>query len=167
MTTSPDSSTSTVFAKKTTSKATNVEQPITNDTNVHQKQVAKPKVSPRKGNLFSKNGTNNSEVLNMKRHSTGTSSLQRSVFKSKKTVDHFSRRTRNQKNIQLQLRDKFASPTDTLLSPCSRKLNDHKTKFLLTKSNPTKLAFGETKKVDSDESMLDFLSDYKKHNQKR
>lgn len=160
MATSPTSSTSTVFAKETSSKTTSVEQPITNDTNVHQKQAVKPKVSPRKGNLFAKNEANNSEVLNMKRHSTGTNSLQRSVFKSKKAGDHFSKGTRNQKNIQLQLRDKFASPTDTLLSPCSRKLNDHKTKFLLTKSNPTKLAFGEMKKVDSDESMLDFLSDY-------
>ena len=160
MATSQYSSGPTVFTRTTTSETGTTDQPITKDNITYQKETVKQKVSPRKGNIFAKNGVENSETLGMKRNSCGSNSLQRSVFKSKKTVGQFSSGTRNQKNIQLQLRDKFASPTDTLLSPCSRKLNDHKTKFLLTKSNPTKLAFGETKKVDSDESMLDFLSEY-------
>lgn len=160
MATSQKPSESTVFTKTTTPKTITAEQLITNDTITHKKETVKQKVSPRKGSIFGKNGVDNPEISNMKKNNCGTNSLQRSVFKSKKPVGIFSKEARNQKNIQLQLRDKFASPTDTLLSPCSRKLNNHKTKFLLTKSNPTKLAFGEMKKIDSDESMLDFLSDY-------
>ncbi|GAV52652.1 hypothetical protein ZYGR_0AG06430 [Zygosaccharomyces rouxii] len=41
------------------------------------------------------------------------------------------------------VRSKFASPTDRLLSPCSQKLNDHRSKLFKTKSNPTKLQFSK------------------------
>ncbi|SMN20764.1 similar to Saccharomyces cerevisiae YHR152W SPO12 Nucleolar protein of unknown function, positive regulator of mitotic exit [Maudiozyma saulgeensis] len=126
-----------------------------------QREGFKNKVSPRKGSINGKNVTSSSDMGNMKRTSYTSGSLHRSVFKSKKNLGQWpSKGGATQKNIQLKLRDKFASPTDTLLSPCSQKLNDHKTKFLLAKSNPTKLAFGESKKIDSDEPMLDFLSDY-------
>ncbi|KAG0685598.1 hypothetical protein C6P41_004218 [Kluyveromyces marxianus] len=40
-----------------------------------------------------------------------------------------------------ELKNKFASPTDEMLSPCSQKLNDHRSKLFQVKSNPTKLNF--------------------------
>ncbi|CDO94783.1 unnamed protein product [Kluyveromyces dobzhanskii CBS 2104] len=40
-----------------------------------------------------------------------------------------------------EIKNKFASPTDDLLSPCSQKLNDHKSKLFQAKANPTKLSF--------------------------
>ncbi|CAG99747.1 Bns1/Spo12 [Kluyveromyces lactis] len=40
-----------------------------------------------------------------------------------------------------EMKNKFASPTDDLLSPCSQKLNDHRSKLFQAKSNPTKLNF--------------------------
>lgn len=46
-----------------------------------------------------------------------------------------------QKVQKLRTRQKFASPTDTLLSPCSQKLNQHKAKLFVAKSKPTKLNF--------------------------
>ncbi|KAM3164177.1 Spo12 superfamily protein [Lachancea thermotolerans] len=50
------------------------------------------------------------------------------------------------------LRDKFASPTDDMLSPCSQKLNDHKSKLFTAKAKPTKLNFAtEQKQEDSDD----------------
>lgn len=46
-----------------------------------------------------------------------------------------------QKLQKHKIKSKFASPTDRLLSPCSQKLNDHKSKLFVSKSNPTKLSF--------------------------
>ncbi|QLQ77871.1 hypothetical protein HG537_0A01180 [Torulaspora globosa] len=46
-----------------------------------------------------------------------------------------------QKIHKLRNRQKFASPTDTLLSPCSQKLNQHRAKLFAAKSKPTKLNF--------------------------
>lgn len=48
------------------------------------------------------------------------------------------------------LKNKFASPTDALLSPCSQRLSDHKSKLFSTKSNPTKLNFSGKSKNDDD-----------------
>lgn len=45
------------------------------------------------------------------------------------------------KNTDLSLRKKFASPTDHLLSPCSKKLRDHKNSLFGTKGKPLKLKF--------------------------
>ncbi|CAB4254887.1 similar to Saccharomyces cerevisiae YHR152W SPO12 Nucleolar protein of unknown function, positive regulator of mitotic exit [Maudiozyma barnettii] len=164
MPTYPQSSSSAVFSKETTVVTMvdiKTEHNGSNNTTKFQRDEFKSKVSPRKGSVNGNNGTNKADMINFKRKSFTSGSLHRSVFKSKNNLGQWpSKGTATQKNIQLKLRDKFASPTDTLLSPCSQKLNDHKTKFLLTKSNPTKLAFGESKKVDSDESMLNFLSDY-------
>ncbi|AET37836.1 Bns1p Ecym_2080 [Eremothecium cymbalariae DBVPG len=55
------------------------------------------------------------------------------------------------------LKDKFASPTDSLLSPCSQKLNDHKSKLFKAKLNPTRLNFTTTANAadDSDEDIDD------------
>lgn len=36
---------------------------------------------------------------------------------------------------------KYESPTDQLLSPCSKKLNDYKVKFIASKSTPMRLSF--------------------------
>ncbi|AQZ11289.1 BNS1 (YGR230W) and SPO12 (YHR152W) [Zygosaccharomyces parabailii] len=41
------------------------------------------------------------------------------------------------------MRSKFASPTDRLLSPCSQKLSDHRSKLFKTKTNPTRLQFSK------------------------
>lgn len=52
-----------------------------------------------------------------------------------------------------KLRNKFASPTDRLLSPCSKKLSDHKAKIFGSKSKPVKLSFSEASNEDSDDSL--------------
>ncbi|QLG73033.1 hypothetical protein HG535_0E01170 [Zygotorulaspora mrakii] len=57
-----------------------------------------------------------------------------------------------QKNQKPKLRNKFASPTDRLLSPCSQKLNDHKSKLFVSKSNPTKLSFATKQDRGADDS---------------
>ncbi|SCU99374.1 LADA_0H19350g1_1 [Lachancea dasiensis] len=57
-----------------------------------------------------------------------TSNLHRSMFKK-------------QNQVPMAIKNKFASPTDELLSPCSQKLNDHKSKLFTSKANPTKLNF--------------------------
>lgn len=51
------------------------------------------------------------------------------------------------------LRSKFASPTDRLLSPCSKKLNDHKAKLFGSKSKPMKLSFSEFSNDHSDDEL--------------
>ncbi|BAO41344.1 spo12 super family protein [Kluyveromyces marxianus] len=61
--------------------------------------------------------------------SVGASSLHKSMFK-KPSPHQIS-----------ELKNKFASPTDEMLSPCSQKLNDHRSKLFQVKSNPTKLNF--------------------------
>lgn len=63
-----------------------------------------------------------------------TTSLHKAIFK--KHVTHGIQKVQKSK-----LRNKFASPTDRLLSPCSQKLNEHKSKLFVAKSNPTKLNF--------------------------
>lgn len=52
---------------------------------------------------------------------------------------------------KLRIRNKFASPTDTLLSPCSQKLTQHKAKLFVAKSNPTKLNFATKHQQASEE----------------
>lgn len=52
---------------------------------------------------------------------------------------------------KLRTRHKFASPTDSLLSPCSQKLTQHKAKLFVAKSNPTKLNFATKHQQASDE----------------
>ncbi|SCV02249.1 LANO_0F16270g1_1 [Lachancea nothofagi CBS 11611] len=65
------------------------------------------------------------------------SSLHRSMFK---------------KQNPMPIKNKFASPTDDMLSPCSQKLNEHKSKLFTSKANPTKLNFATRQKgEDSDD----------------
>lgn len=109
-------------------------------------------VSPRRKSDGSKKAGESAEKVAHMSGAAGSAPLQRSVFKSKKLG--------TQKKMVPKLRSKFASPTDTLLSPCSKKLTSHKTKFLLAKSNPTKLSFKEMKKTDSDDLMGDYASEY-------
>lgn len=70
-------------------------------------------------------------------------SLHRRIFKNsyrkRKAVDE------QRKTLNMQLRQKFASPSDSLLSPCSRKLNDHKSKLFAAKSQPKRLDFVQSK----------------------
>ncbi|CEP63128.1 Bns1p LALA0_S07e03004g [Lachancea lanzarotensis] len=67
--------------------------------------------------------------------------LHRSMFKKQ-----------SQNQISLPVRNKFASPTDEMLSPCSQKLNDHKSKLFASKANPTKLNFASRQSgEDSDD----------------
>ncbi|CAI2013750.1 hypothetical protein SEUBUCD646_0G04750 [Saccharomyces eubayanus] len=70
-------------------------------------------------------------------------SLHRCVFKkpykSKKVAEE------QRKTLNTQLRQKFISPSDNLLSPCSRKLNDHKSKLFVAKSQPKRLDFAHSK----------------------
>ncbi|CAI4500436.1 BDM_1a_G0022440.mRNA.1.CDS.1 [Saccharomyces cerevisiae] len=65
--------------------------------------------------------------------------LHRQVFKNtyrkRKAVED------QRKTLNTQRRQKFASPSDNLLSPCSRKLNDHKSKLFSAKSQPKTLEF--------------------------
>lgn len=79
-------------------------------------------------------------LTNQKSCTSTTASLRKAMFKPQQ----------KDKDLQTKLRNKFASPTDRLLSPCSQKLNDHKSKFLLTKSNPMKLNFTPEDKNGSD-----------------
>ncbi|KAL3229685.1 Protein BNS1 [Nakaseomyces bracarensis] len=97
--------------------------------------------------------------------------LHRSLFKSVENAGCRSRKSpfcikkeRNSDNVGChhmgretakipKLRSKFASPTDRLLSPCSKKLNDHKAKIFGSKSKPVKLSFTEKNNMDSDDSM--------------
>ncbi|SCU88887.1 LAME_0E01486g1_1 [Lachancea meyersii CBS 8951] len=48
---------------------------------------------------------------------------------------------KRQDHVTVPVKNKFASPTDDMLSPCSQKLNDHKSKLFSSKANPTKLNF--------------------------
>ncbi|CAI4063915.1 hypothetical protein SUVZ_07G4540 [Saccharomyces uvarum] len=70
-------------------------------------------------------------------------SLQRCIFKkpyqSKKVAEE------QRKTLSTQLRQKYVSPSDSLLSPCSRKLNDHKSKLFVAKSQPKRLDFVRSK----------------------
>ncbi|EDO19202.1 hypothetical protein Kpol_1050p60 [Vanderwaltozyma polyspora DSM 70294] len=68
--------------------------------------------------------------------------LHKSIFK--KPIDG-----QQKKQLELKLRTKFASPTDSILSPCSQKLNDYQSVLCKIRSNPTKLAF--TKKSDDED----------------
>lgn len=56
---------------------------------------------------------------------------------------------------KLQIRTKFASPTDRLLSPCSQKLTKFKSKLLAQKVNPMKLNFVNKKLSKSASSDID------------
>lgn len=49
------------------------------------------------------------------------------------------------RNLATHFGQKLVSPSDSLLSPCSRKLNDHKSKLLATKSQPKRLDFAQSK----------------------
>ncbi|AEY96078.1 FADL140Cp [Eremothecium gossypii FDAG1] len=53
-----------------------------------------------------------------------------------------------------QLKDKFASPTDSMLSPCTQKLNQHKSRLFKAAVKPTRLNFAQAK-ADSDEELED------------
>ncbi|CCF58365.1 hypothetical protein KAFR_0E02120 [Kazachstania africana CBS 2517] len=90
----------------------------------------------------------------------GNRSLRRTIFKPSQIKNN----ARNEK-LRSQLRDKFSSPTDRLLSPCSQKLNQYKVKkfaYLKNKNisagnsaasgkkEPTKLSFTETNTSDSE-----------------
>lgn len=127
---------------------------------IFQRGANSLKTSPRK-KKFNSSKLRNSETSNTINDTSGTASLHRSIFKPKKIFNHsLPSDSTTQKNVQLKLRNKFASPTDRLLSPCSQKLNNNKTKFLLARSKPAKLAFGASNKPDDDEAMLDSDSDY-------
>ncbi|SCU86707.1 LAFA_0E02542g1_1 [Lachancea sp. 'fantastica'] len=58
---------------------------------------------------------------------------------------------KRQNQISMPARNKFASPTDDMLSPCSQKLNDHKSKLFTSKANPTKLNFATRKSGEDSE----------------
>lgn len=96
--------------------------------------------------------SNSDEIVDSNRKGTtrkfdhlGSSSLHKAMCK--KRVTHGI-----QKIQKLKIRHKFASPTDRLLSPCSQKLNQHKAKLFVAKSNPTKLNFARNKNASvSDE----------------
>ncbi|ODV93849.1 hypothetical protein PACTADRAFT_51598 [Pachysolen tannophilus NRRL Y-2460] len=47
-------------------------------------------------------------------------------------------------------KNKFASPTDNILSPCSQKLNAHRARFY-DKSKPTKLNFSNSDEEKEEE----------------
>lgn len=78
----------------------------------------------------------------LKKSTTARSSLHRSMFK--KFNSDMSAMRVSKKDQTAKLRNKFASPTDRLLSPCSQKLNEHKSRLFKAKSNPTKLSFDKT-----------------------
>lgn len=73
------------------------------------------------------------------------SSLHRAICKKRGSGDGVA------KVQKLRIRHKFASPTDSLLSPCSQKLTQHKAKLFVAKSNPTKLNFATKHQQNSDE----------------
>ncbi|CAI4053484.1 hypothetical protein SUVZ_15G3080 [Saccharomyces uvarum] len=58
---------------------------------------------------------------------------------------------------KLQLQQRFASPTDRLVSPCSLKLNEHKVKMFGKKQkvNPMKLNFKGHLEADSEDVEID------------
>ncbi|EJS43385.1 spo12p [Saccharomyces arboricola H-6] len=58
---------------------------------------------------------------------------------------------------KLQLQQRFASPTDRLVSPCSLKLNEHKVKMFgkRQKVNPMKLNFKGPLATDSEDVEID------------
>ena len=114
------------------------------------RDVPGPIVSPRRKSQAYKMVVATAEKTDNAKGAAGSASLQRSVFKGK--------RIGSQKTMVPKLRNKFASPTDTLLSPISKKLNNHKTKFLLAKSNPTKLSFRELAKFNNDDLLGDYSS---------
>lgn len=47
-----------------------------------------------------------------------------------------------------KLKQRFASPTDDMMSPCSRKLYQHKSHIAMVKSNPHKLRFSSKEKEE-------------------
>ncbi|AMD18638.1 HBL264Cp [Eremothecium sinecaudum] len=90
---------------------------------------------PRAGNRFQPLHQKPKSVARLE-HSLGAGShIHKSLHKSM-----FKKQIPSQK-----LKEKFASPTDSLLSPCSQKLNDHRSKLFKTKQNPTKLNFATAK----------------------
>ncbi|CAI6532509.1 AIS_HP2_G0020960.mRNA.1.CDS.1 [Saccharomyces cerevisiae] len=70
-------------------------------------------------------------------------SLHRRIFKMPYQRKRAAEEQR--KSLNTQLRQKFVSPSDSLLSPCSRKLNDHKSKLFAAKSQPKRLDFAHSK----------------------
>ncbi|CCE64312.1 hypothetical protein TPHA_0H01040 [Tetrapisispora phaffii CBS 4417] len=82
-------------------------------------------------------------------------SLQKALF-DKKHPSHAIKKynSKSEKQNKNNLRDKFASPTDRLLSPCSKKLNDHKSKLFKVNSVPTKLTFNQKNESDDYDSDL-------------
>lgn len=63
---------------------------------------------------------------------------------------------------KLQLQQRFASPTDRLVSPCSLKLNEHKVKMFGKKKkvNPMKLNFKGNLAADSEDVEIDEDEEY-------
>ncbi|CCC70545.1 hypothetical protein NCAS_0F00610 [Naumovozyma castellii] len=85
-------------------------------------------------------------------NSLHSNALHKSIFKrqilQKQTASHLNKH--NEIKLKLKLKNKFFSPTDKLLSPCSQKLTSHKSKLFTAKSNPTKLNFAMSKLNNDD-----------------
>ncbi|CCD24566.1 Bns1p NDAI_0D02520 [Naumovozyma dairenensis CBS 421] len=135
----------------------------------YYKHENKPLISSSKSNIllhtfpkdkfhtfkkFSNN--NNFDETNKENHythlpigtNTSINSLHKSIFK-KHTFNTYNSKISNaqlKKLNSIKMNNKFFSPTDKLLSPCSQKLNDHKSKLFVNKSNPTKLNFALNKR---------------------
>ncbi|CAI4052024.1 hypothetical protein N7582_005345 [Saccharomyces uvarum] len=82
-------------------------------------------------------------------HTTSSSLIKKTIFK--KDV------LRQDPKRKLQLQQRFASPTDRLVSPCSLKLNEHKVKMFGKKQkvNPMKLNFKGHLEADSEDVEID------------
>ncbi|AJU21003.1 Spo12p [Saccharomyces cerevisiae YJM1248] len=92
-----------------------------------------------------------------------------SNLKSSHTTSNLVKKTMFKKDLlkqdpkrKLQLQQRFASPTDRLVSPCSLKLNEHKVKMFGKKKkvNPMKLNFKGNLAADSEDVEIDEDEEY-------
>ena len=92
-----------------------------------------------------------------------------SNLKSSHTSSNFIKKTMFKRDLlkqdpkrKLQLQQRFASPTDRLVSPCSLKLNEHKVKMFGKKKkvNPMKLDFKGNLAADSEDVEIDEDEEY-------
>ncbi|CAI4563587.1 CBM_collapsed_G0026730.mRNA.1.CDS.1 [Saccharomyces cerevisiae] len=86
------------------------------------------------------------------------------IFRKKSTSNLKSSHTTSNLDPKrkLQLQQRFASPTDRLVSPCSLKLNEHKVKMFGKKKkvNPMKLNFKGNLAADSEDVEIDEDEEY-------
>ncbi|CCH62509.1 hypothetical protein TBLA_0H02230 [Henningerozyma blattae CBS 6284] len=119
--------------------------------NIHPKQYS---------SAVSSNSTTTSRI--------NKNSLQKSIFKKSNpnsnsiSVANYNSSIKNSLKLivdkKIELSNKFASPTDQLLSPCSQKLNDHRSRILGKKTCPTRLNFAiSNSKIDNSNSINNLL----------